>query len=336
MYIKTLFIFLALTFFSACGVSASPSNQNSSASSEWIKNPPSDTAKYFYAVGYGATQKEAKSDALATISAKISVDVASNFSSSVTANRQSGNEEVLSTTKNEVLSKSKEIEYTDVKVQESLNDSKQWILLVEVDRAILSAAYKRKLEKVDSRLKAEWAVFKKAGLFEKLKLTPTIEKYLKETDTFFPLLHALDVNYDDSKYTKRYLEYTKEMREAKNELVFKIKADKNSESLASLIRNALSAQNATFSSSNYNVLIDITTHAKKRSVRSTNEAFNQLVIALRKTVIKATDRSGNVVSNVVYKTKAGSSEGFEDAISRTAKYEKKISEIGIISFITGN
>jgi hypothetical protein len=53
-------------------------------------------------------------------------------------------------------------------------------------------------------------------------------------------------------------------------------------------------------------------------------------------VIKATDKNGNVVSNVVYKTKSGSSEGFEDAIARTAKYEEIISKKGIISFITGN
>lgn len=336
MYMKTLFIFLALTFFSACGASASPSNQNSSASNEWMNNPPSDTAKYFYAVGYGATQKDAKSDALATISAKISVNVASNFSSSVTASRQSDNEDVLSTTKNEVVSKSKDIEYTDVKVEESFNDGKQWILLVEVDRAILSATYERKLEKVDSQLEAEWAIFEKAGLFEKLKLTPTIEKYLKETDTFFPLLHALNTSYDDSKYTKRYLNYTKEMRKAKKDLVFKIQADKNSESLASLIRSELSAQNAIFSNANYNVLISITTKAKEAKVNSTNETFKKLTLALRNTVIKATDKNGNIVSNVEYKTKEGSSEGFEDAISRTAKYEKKISQIGIISFITGN
>ena len=336
MYIKTLFIFLALTFFSACGASASPSNQNSSVSNEWMNNPPSDTAKYFYAVGYGATQKDAKSDALATISAKISVNVASNFSSSVTATRQSDNEDVLSTTKNEVVSKSKNIEYTDVKVDESFNDGKQWTLLVEVDRAILTATYERKLEKVDSQLKAEWSIFEKAGLFEKLKLTPTIEKYLKETDTFFPLLHALNTSYDDSKYTKRYLNYTKEMRKAKSELVFKIKADKYSDSLASLVRSELSAENATFSDSNYNVLISITTKAKEGKVNSTNETFKKLTIAYRNTVIKATDRNGNIVSNVEYKTKEGSSEGFEDAISRTAKYEKKISELGIISFITGN
>ncbi|MEA2092015.1 MAG: LPP20 family lipoprotein [Campylobacterota bacterium] len=332
---KTLLIFFTLTFFSACGASASPST-NKNATTSWLDNPPSDTSKYFYAVGYGETQKDAKSDALATISAKISVNVASNFSNSVTANRQSGDEEILSTTKNEVVSQSKNIEYSDVKVKESLNDGNKWTLLVEVDRAILTATYERKLDKVDSKIKAEWEIYQDAGYFEKLKLSSVINNYLKQTDTFFPLLYALNQNYDDSKYSSRYMNYTKEMRKAQNELVFKIKSDENSEPLASLIRSELSAQNATFNDRNYNVLISITTKAKKRKYKSTNDKFAKLTFALRKTLIKATDREGNVVSNVIYKTKSGSSEGFEDAIARTAKYEDMIAKKGIISFITGN
>jgi len=334
MYIKTLFIFLTLVFFSACGASASSVHKD--ASQSWLESPPSDNAKHFYAVGYGKTQKDAKSDALATISSKISVNVASSFSNSVTATRQGENEQILEDSKNEVVSKSKNIEYTDVKVEESYNDGKQWILLVEVDRDVLTQTYERKLNKIDRKLQSEWEIFESASVFEKLKLSSVIEKYLSQTDSYFPLLHALNSNFNDSKYTKRYMNYTKEMRKAKNELIFKIKSDSASEPLASLIRNELSAQNVTFSNRNYNVLINITTKAKSKKYRSTNAEFAKLTFALRKTVIKATDRDGNVVSNVVYKTKEGSSDGFEDALARTAKYEKKINQLGIINFITGN
>jgi len=334
MSIKSLFLVLSLTLFTACGASAS--GAKSSSAMTWINNPPADDAKYFYAVGYGDTQRDAKSDALSTISAKISVNVSSNFSNSVTATRQSGNEEILQETKNEVVSKSKDIEYSDVQVQESVKDSGQWALLVQVDRSILTATYERKLDQVDTKLKTEWKFFQKASVFEKLKLSVDINGLLKQTDSFFPLLHALNVSYDDSKYTSRYTDYTRVMRQAKNELVFKIVSDENSEPLASLITSKLSAQNATFNSLNYNVLIDIKTKAKKRVYKSTNAKFAGLTFALRKTSIKATDKNGNVVSNTEYKTKEGSSEGFEDAIARTAKYEKKIKQLGIIKFITGN
>ena len=333
MVFKTLFAFLTLTFLSACGASAASSD---AATQAWMNNPPSDTAQHFYAVGYGATQKDAKSDALATISAKISVNVASSFSSSVSATRQGGDENILAETKNEVVSKSKNIEYTDVKVEESYNDGKQWIVLVEVDRDVLFATYERKLAQIDAKIQTEWDFYKKAGFFEKIKLSGTINKYLKETDSFFPLLHALKSNYDDTKYTSRYQEYTKEMRQAKNDLVFKITSDANSQTLAALVKSELSAQNVTFNDRNYNVHIDITTKAKMKKYPSTNKEFANLTFALRNTVIKATDRGGNVVSSVEYKTKEGSSAGFEDAIARTGKYEQKIKQIGIFPFITGN
>ncbi len=336
MYIKILFIFMVTVFFSACGASATSAKIEITNTKSWINTPPSDTLTCFYGVGYGETQKDAKSDALATISAKISVDVASNFSSSVTAIRHSGDEAVLSETKNEVVSKSKQIQYDDVRIKESYNDGKKWAVLVEVNRDTLSKTYERKLNKIDNKLKAKWELYQNSTFFKKLKLSVDIKKYLKQTDDFFPLLHALNSRYDDSKYTSRYLEYTKEMDKAESLMVFKIKSDKNSEPLASLIRSELSAKNASFSNKNYNVLIIITTKAKEKKYKSTNEKFANLSFALRKTIIKATDRDGKVVSNVVYKTKSASSEGFKDAIARTAKYEKKIKQKGIIAFITGN
>jgi len=267
MYIKIFFTFITLIFLSACGAVASPSKITKDNSNSWIDNPPADNSKYFYGIGYGDTQKDAKSDALATISAKISVDVASNFSSSVTATRQNGDEDVLSETKNNVISKSKEIQYDDVNVLKSNHNNKEWVVLVEVNRDTLVKTYERKLSEVDEKLKAEWELYQGASFFEKLKFSVKIQNYLKQTDSFFPLLYALDKNYDDSKYKARYLKYTKEMRKAQTKMVFKIVSDKNSNSLASLIRTELSAQNSTFSDKNYNVLINITTKAKKKKIQ---------------------------------------------------------------------
>ena len=334
MYLKSFFVFLFLIFFSGCGTLASEVKSNKDI--QWIDNPPADNAKYFYAVGYGKTQKDAKSDALSIISAKISVDVSSSFSNSVTAIRQGDNESVLRETKNDVISKSKNIEYTDVKVIKSKKNDLGWVLLVEVDRDILTKTYERKLDKVDNKLKQEWQFFLDADIFEKLKLSVNINRYLKETDSYFPLLHALNQNYDDSAYISRYLNYTKEMRKAQNKLIYKIVWDENSKNLASLIKTKLSAQNAIFSNSKYNILITITTKAKKRKYESTNDNFANLTFALRLTTIKVTTKNGDEVSSIVYKTKEGSNMGFKDAIQKIAKYEKEIKEIGIIKFIAGN
>ncbi len=332
MKLKTLIFTCVLLFLSACGANASVSVKGD----DWINNPPADNALYFYGVGYGATLEEAKNDALSGISSKISVSVASSFNSSVTANRVGDDEEVLKSIKNEIVAKSKEIEYSNVRVLKSAKVGKEYAVLVEVSRDDLVKNYERKLQKIDEKIKTEWEIFQKASAFEKLKIASNIEKYLAQTDAIFPLLHTLDEQFVDSKYTSRYKKYTKAIREAKNDLYVKIEYDENSESLVSLLKEYLSREGVKFSNSRYNVLLKISTKAKKRKYRSTNEKFANLVFALRKTTIQAYDKDGNVISEVVYKTKEGSNQGFEDAIAKTAKYEKKIKQLGVFNFITGN
>jgi len=338
MYIKILLLSLGLTFFSACGVanSALQAPSHSPAGKSWKNAAPADNTNYFYALGFGATESEAKKDALGVISSNISVDIASNFTNTVTATRQGDDELLLSDAKNEVISKSKNIEYTNVEILQSDNSNAEWSVLIQVDRKILTSNYQRKLDSIDRQLKSEYKIYKSSSASEKLKVSVNIERYLKQTDTIFPLLHAFNPYYDASSYTKRYTEYTDAIRASKRDVVYKIKADKNSQTLATLIRAELSTKDATFSNSNYNVLISITTKAKKKKYASTNKKFANLTFALRKTEIVSAKRDGTVISRALYKTKEGSSKGFEDALKRTTKYKKKIKEKGITAFISGN
>jgi hypothetical protein len=332
MKIKELLLTFILVFFSACGAVASVKDN----SQDWVNNPPSDDAYYFYGLGRGDDLKTAKSDALSYISSNISVNVASTFNSSVTAQRYGDNEEVIKDIKSDVVSKSKEIEYTNVKILKSKKTDDGYVVLVRVDRKELAQNYKRKLDSIDNEIKTQYGFFQKASPFEKIKIASKIEELLKKTDEIFPLLHTIDKSFNDKPYINRYTNYTKEIKKAKNNLVIGFKYDENSQSLVDLLRDYLSKEGIKFNNNNYDVLIKITTKAKKRKYRSTNEKFANLVFALRKTTITAEDKNGNILSEVVYKTKEGSNLGFEDAIAKTKKYEKKIKQLGVINFIVGN
>ena len=207
---------------------------------------------------------------------------------------------------------------------------------MEVNRDDLSRHYKEKLNHIDEKIRLEWENFASASPFERLKIAARMEEFMQEADGYISLLHILDEDFNDKSYKQRFKKYTKAVFKAKKDLKIKIVNDENSESLASLVRESLSDAGIHLSRNNYNVVIKITTKAKKKRYRSTNPKFKNVVFALRKTVIRAYDRDGNVISNVVYKTKEGSSDGFEDAIAKTAKYEKKIAQMGIIDFLTGN
>jgi len=326
---KFIIFFLGIFFFNSCVSATAKLKEN------WYDNPPADNELYFYGIGYGDNLEEAKRDALSQISSKISVNVASSFNSSVTANRIGDDEEVIKTTKNEVIAKSKSIEYTDVKVVKSTTIDGQKVVLVEVNREELLENYLRKLNKIDNEIKLQWSFFKEANNpFEKLKIASKIDKLLKQTDSIFPLLHILSVRFDDSKYLKRYQNYTKEIQKVKNNLKVKIVSDENSKPLAELIAEYLSNEGVKISP-NYDVIIKISTKAKKRKYKSTNEKFKKLTFALRKTTIVVYDKNGNIISNTIYKTKEASPNGFKDALYKTTKYENKIKQKGVIDFIIG-
>lgn len=331
--IKTVVILLSIFMFTACN-GASPSEQQSDANAAWINSTPSDTTEYYYGVGEGKNQTDAKNNALADISSRISVSVSSTFSSSVSASRFGDNEDVLSKVKQDVVTKAKDIEYSNVGIEKSYHDNATWHVLVKVDREELAGTYITKLNKVDNQIKNEWDIFSSSTVFEKLKLSNRINELLGKTDNYFTLLKTIKPSFDDQKYLKRYTKYTKEIREAQNDLVFNIKADENSKSLASLIRSELSMENFKFSRTAYNVLIKIRTKAVKRKIASANPQFAKMTWALRTTTIEAYDKTGKRVSNAVVKTKSGSLEGFTDALQRTKKYEDIIAREGIINFIT--
>lgn len=331
--IKAIAVSLGLFFFASCN-GASVADQQNAAAAAWVSSAPNDTSTYYYGIGEGKTQTDAKNRALADISSRISVSIDSSFSSSLSASRLGNDEEVLSKVKQDVVAKAKEIEYSNVGIEESYNDGNAWHVLVKVDRNELAKGYIAKLDKVDNQIKDEWDIFQSATVFEKLKLSNKINTLLSQTDNFFSLITAIKPSFNDKKYLERYKSYTKAIREAQNDLVFRIQADEYSKSLASLIRSELSMENFKFSDTKYNVLIKIRTKAVKRKIASANPQFAKLTWALRTTTIEAYDKSGKRVSNAVVKTKSGSPDGFEDAIQRTSKYEEIIKREGIIGFIT--
>ena len=332
---KLAILLLGLFLFSSCnGASSSVSGQQKAASAAWINSTPSDNSSYYYGVGEGKTITDAKNNALADISSRISVSVNATFSSSVSASRIGDNEEVASKVKQDVTTKAKEIEYSNVEIQESSNDGEKWHVLIQIDRNLLAQTYIEKLTKIDNQLQNEFDIFSSASIFEKLKLSNGINALLSQTDTIFPLLKTIQPSFNDGKYSSRYTMYTNEIRDAQNKLVFNIQADKNSETLATLLQSQLSNANYKFSESAYNVLIKIKTSATQQKIDSANPQFANMIWALRTTTIEAYNKAGTRVSNAVVKTKSGSPEGFEDAVARTKKYEEIITRDGIISFIT--
>jgi len=329
-YMRVFFLFFSLFVFFGCD-GAKPEQSNTKRIVQ-----PSDTSRYFYAIGYGNTQKEAKNDALSTISEKISLKLSSEFSSSVKSIKENSGERVFDESTNNIYSKTKEIEYEDVKVKQSYFQNGKWIALVEVDKNKLVSTYAKKLDKTDNKIQTQWDIYQKSGDFEKLKYSVNIKKYIKEADKTITLIDAINSDFDTRKYLRKYERYKDEIQKAESKMVFRVVGDKNSKPLVSLVKTSLSEKNISCSDDISVPTIKITTKAQKRRYNVENERFAKLTFALRDTKIEVRNKQNRVVSTVVYKTKSASSKGFEDAIARVDKYKKMIKQTGIVVFLTGN
>jgi len=337
MKLQISLLILGLVLLSGCagGTSPSPASQQSAAESAFMQ-APSDSAQFFYAVGEADTQRLAKNNALGEISSRISVSISSSIDNRLSVNRGDGIESTSQNIKTRVNAVAKTIEFTGVSVEETRESDDGLQVLVKVDRDLLYQSYVKKLERLDTKMKDEMARIKKSSVFYQLKLSFKMKKNLIQAEEYLLLLEAMSPRFEDKAYRAQYLNYEKALNKVKMKAVFSIKADKNSTSLASLIKERLSSENIKLSHSKANVKIQLSTKAELKSYKSSNSKIAKMKIVIRTTTIKAVDKKGVSLSNNVVKTKAASSISKEEAVSQTKQYQKLIDKNGILSFLSGN
>lgn len=304
---------------------------NNTFASEIIQ--PLDTDKYYYAIGEGITKSQAKESALALISENITVSISSSFKLSSTLVEQGKDSLLLSESKSDISSISNEIEYTNVKVLEVEKKNSLYTILVQIDRELLFKNYHKELIDLDLELQKKFETYSKEDKLTKLSISVDIENKISEIEALLPTLHAINTQYDSTPNTTRYRSYKESIKKDFQNISFSIKTDKNSKNLALLIKEKLYEKGISYDTQSDEFTIELTTKAKKRKYKSTNEKFSKLTFALRLTTIKILDKYSKPIHTTIRKTKEASSKGFQDAINKRSKYKKIIQKIGIVPFI---
>ena len=336
MRLGLITLFISALFLSGCGGSGpSVEEQQDSASNAYMQTP-SDTAQFFYAVGEGDSVRLAKNNALGDISSRISVSISSSIDNQLSVNRENGVESSSQDIRTRVNAVAKTIEFSGVSVEETREKEDSIEVLVKVDRDILYQSYEKKLKRLDTTIAKEMGVIHNSSVFYQLKLSFKTRENMGKAEEYLLLLEAMSPRFNDQPYRTKYTSYEDRLKKIQTKAVFSIKADKNSASLASLIKEKLSAENIRLSDKKANVKIQLSTKAELKNYKSSNSKIAKMKIVLRTTTIKAVDNRGTALSNNVVKTKAASSQSKEEAISQTKQYEKLIEKNGILSFLSGN
>ncbi len=331
--IANIVLVAAALLLNACG--GTPSPQQQKTAQEVLIQAPSDSDRFFYAVGEAETVRLAKNNALGDISSRISVSISSSIENRLSVLRRDGKEFSSQDIQTRVNAVAKTIEFSGVSLVQSQDDGDIKRVLVKVDREILYQSYLKKLQRIEEQIAKEMALIKRSSVFYQLKLSYKSRKSIATADEYLLLLQAMKPSFNDKEYRERHGDYEDTLARIKQSAVFSIKADKNSQSLATLVKRHLSDENIKMSREKANVRLQLSTKAEEKHYKTASAKLAKMKIVVRTVTIKAVDKRGLTISNNVIKTKAASSISTEEAISQTKQYEKRIQKEGILSFLSG-
>lgn len=295
---------------------------------------PTDNASYFYADGFGDSQVTAQNDALAKIAARISVSVKSQSEANLSVTMKDGDESIDQTYRNQVLTQTQSIDFIGVEVFDQQAIGAQVQVLVRVNRPALVQHYRNKLNTAYQQLDNDFKLYKNTSLFEQLKNSRAVLSQSADLTSILSIMQVLQPQFSEPKVTSLTQAIYQHMSEQKQNAVFVVVADANSQALAKLIEQQLTAENYKVANTG-NVKVQLATSATPVSVRTTDARVASLKMVNRDTSMTVTDAQNRTVSKRNVKTRGVSPQSEQAAVQDTMPYSRLIGDKSIIDFISG-
>lgn len=293
------------------------------ATPSWFTETKADTASQYYGYGTGETQEDAVKAALNEIASKIAVTIESRYASMQTVS----GEGFVNERKNEILANVKKMKFNNHEVMKSVNDSDEIYVLVRVDREQLLEEKKSELDILSSKLSEEQASIQNMSDIEKYKTIMMLEDDLKTLNETFFMSKSIVSSFEGDRYSELYKNFKKMMVNSKSGIVLSIDGDTIvSKNYAKVFANYLSKQGIKVSQTKANAILMVTANTKEKKVESTSEAIQNSKFASVElsTVLKKSD--GTQIASNSTRFVNNSSTSYDDAIKKTQKLEKFLSE----------
>lgn len=331
-------LILVTCFLCSCSATSNQAASNKSATNKPtdLLLAPMDSMQFYYAVAQGYSEEVAKNRALGEIANRISVSVRAQLTDQQTKSFQNNQFDISGTIESKVSATSKQIDFTQVQVlKKSTTTNGDIQVLIKVDREALYDNQLRQFTELHTQINNQAKRAIESEIFYKLKVTGQINALIDQAKEKLILVKAINPDFNDSTYYSQYNSYQAELTEASQNAVINFKHDENSQALVELLKKYLSQDNFKMGQQNANVIIEVSTEAKERTIKTSDASLKNVTFVERATIFKVKNSNGNLISSHVVKTKASSAQGFEDAVQQTKAYDKLIKEQGALPFVSG-
>lgn len=229
---------LVLSFLGGClantGRSFLPAGQKEAPT--WVRSPPGDTSAVLYGVGEGHDLDDARRAALRDVAAKLRVSISATLDAQVTVS----NDLVDRSSKSKVSEEVRKTTFAKHQLEKTENHSNGVYALVSVDRQLLVAETRSRLQEKSRALRA--GLDKARGLtgLERLRLAGQLKPLTEDVADLLSLMNSASPEFSRETYSKQVEASRRLNDEALHGLSFRLQYRPADQDVANLLRQMMS------------------------------------------------------------------------------------------------
>lgn len=310
---------LIVVLGTGCGSSKRAPQPQTVQIPQWYINAPQDNEKFLYGEGEGDTLKEAKANALSSMSSKLIVTVSSSLKTMTNSTTSSNGSSSYSKNVSKLVNMNTEkIKFTNAKIEHQAFVNYTYYALVSVDRIELFKNKKREFDLNDQRIDKKYNSMKNFALLEKIHiLQDSIDSIIKAKHDAV-VLNAINNKFNYETYIKKYDSYLDKLDQLKAEATIYVTSNSSYKFFQDTLIDMLNQQRfKVVETPKSDIQIKINNKIRYNKARG-------WYIAKISTVLSVISNN-KIVSNYIINTIGRSSTSKENAIeSASREFGKKI------------
>lgn len=205
----------------------------------WYLNPPQSNGASLYGVGEGRDINAAKTSALNSIAASLSITVSSEFKKSESTKSFNGDENAYHSALNTIKAQVKEIEFNDYQIIQNQITLTHSFVLVEVSRAKLFQNQKEKLIRFSTELKAEGKNIARQSSLQKAFMYSKQVQKAQKLNSLALLTKTINADFSITPYLQEVAKIKEAHNDALNDTRVYVSADKEARIFMDTLKEGL-------------------------------------------------------------------------------------------------
>jgi len=318
IYIKFIFA-ISISFIVLSIQGCSNSNKTIQTSLPiWYLNSPTNTIQSLYGTGEADSLNEAKTNALNNMSEQLIVSIESSMNTITKSSSNSYSKELI---RNINLS-AKKITFSNYKVNKAIHSGNSFFVLVSTNRIELFNEKQKEFNLINKKIDTVISQSKKLSKLEKIYAIEQIKPNINEAKNLAFTLYAINNKFNYQSYFMKYDKYINNINSLKNNLIIKIISNTKNTMYIKHLKALLTNNNYKISSTNENVLIEISNNIRYSTARGWK-------IAKVSTTIEVLVNNKSIATNTISTIGRSTSNNQNAIVSSAAQFKKKISTIGL-------